>query len=288
MSAGTDDPRGLVGTTWLAECLGDAADDLRVLDATWFLPTVQRDARQEYAAAHIPGAVYFDIDRIADPDSPLPHMLPSAERFAAEVGALGIGDGDQVVVYDNNGFSASARAWWMFRVFGHDRVAVLDGGLGRWRAEGRPVDDQPVTPSPRRFTPRPPRLELVRDLAAMLDNVPSRREQVVDARSRGRFEGTAPEPRPGLRSGRIPGSANLPYNELVAPDGTMLGPERLRERFAAAGVDPGRPVATTCGSGVSACVLGLALHRIGNPNAAVYDGSWTEWGGRADTPVEAG
>jgi thiosulfate/3-mercaptopyruvate sulfurtransferase len=283
---GGDDPRNLVSTDWLAERL--RAGDVRVLDATWLMPALKRDARREHEEAHIPGAAYFDIDRIADPDSPLPHMLPDAERFAAEVGALGVGDGDQVVVYDSNGYAASARAWWMFRAFGHDRVAVLDGGLGKWRAEGRPLESGPVRPSPRRFTARF-RPELVRDLGAVRANLESRREQVLDARARGRFEGTAPEPRPGLRSGHIPGSLNLPYPDLIDPaDGTLLSPDRIRERLAAAGVDPERPAATTCGSGVTAAIVSLALHRVGRADVPVYDGPWTEWGGRPDTPVETG
>ncbi|HET6520751.1 MAG TPA: 3-mercaptopyruvate sulfurtransferase [Geminicoccaceae bacterium] len=282
-----DDPRGLVSTAWLAERLGTGGD-LRVLDATWLMPALGRDARREHVEAHIPGAVYFDIDRIADTGSPLPHMLPSADKFAAEVGALGVGDGEQVVVYDGNNYSASARVWWMFRAFGHDRVAVLDGGLARWRAEGRPVETGLVAPRQRRFVARP-RPDLVRDLPAVRANLDSRREQVIDARARGRFEGTAPEPRPGLRPGHIPGSLNLPYTDLIDPaDGTLLDPDRIRERLAAAGIDPGRPAATTCGSGVTACVVSLALHRIGRDDVPVYDGSWTEWGGRPDTPVETG
>jgi thiosulfate/3-mercaptopyruvate sulfurtransferase len=274
----------LVGTDWLAARLGDA--DLRVVDATWYLPHLGRDARAEYLEAHLPGAVYFDIDAVKDTGNPLPHMLPSAEAFAQAVGALGIGEGDRVVVYGGRGAIASARVWWTFRVFGHDAVAVLDGGLAKWRAEGRLLESGPVTPPARRFTARLGS-GLVRDLGAMRGNLASKAEQVLDARSHGRFVGTEPEPRPGLRSGRIPGSLNLPYDRLFrAEDNTLLPSDELRPMFDKAGVDLERPVTTTCGSGVSAAVLALALHRLGRPDVPVYDGSWTEWGGRADTPVE--
>jgi thiosulfate/3-mercaptopyruvate sulfurtransferase len=276
----------LVSTGWLAEHLGDA--DLRVVDATWYLPHLARDARAEYLAAHIPGAVFFDIDEIKDPQNPLPHMLPAAREFARAVGALGIGDDDHVIVYGGRFGIAAARVWWMFRVFGHDRVAVVDGGLGRWRAEGRPVESGPVSPAPRHFAARL-RPELVRGLAAMRSNLESGQEQMVDARSAGRFAGTEPEFRPGLRGGHIPGSRNLPYDRLFrADDGTLLEPEALRQAFAAAGVDIDKPVVTTCGSGVSAAVLALGLYRLGRRAVAVYDGSWTEWGGRSDTPVTTG
>jgi thiosulfate/3-mercaptopyruvate sulfurtransferase len=273
----------LVDTAWLAAHLG--APDVKVVDATWFLPILKRDAKQEYAAAHIPGAVYFDIDEVADESSPLPHMLPDAVKFSSRARRLGLGDGARIVIYDNNGYSASARAWWMFRLFGHPDVAVLDGGLAKWRAEGRPVTDQPVTPREAHFTARQNNL-LVRDLEQMRANLLSRREQVVDARSRGRFAGTEPEPRQGLRGGHIPASLSLPHLELIGGDGTLLSEDELRRRFAAAGVDLGRPIATTCGSGVTASTLALALYQLGREDVAVYDGSWTEWGGRSDTPVE--
>ena len=255
----------LVSTEWLAAHLGES--DLRVVDATWYLPSLKRDAGAEYLTAHVPGAVYFDIDAIKDTNNPLPHMLPSADGFAAAVGRLGIRDGDRVVVYGQKYLIASARVWWSFRVFGHDRVAVLDGGFPKWTA---------------RFQP-----ELVRDLARMRANVDSRREQVADARSEGRFVGTEPEPRAGLRSGHIPGSVCLPYDRLFRrDDGTLLPPAALRDVFDKAGVDPGRPVVTTCGSGVSAAVLALGLHVQGLTDVPVYDGSWTEWGGSRDTPIE--
>ncbi|HEX5079361.1 MAG TPA: sulfurtransferase, partial [Geminicoccaceae bacterium] len=208
----------LVSTEWLAERLH--APDVKVADATYFLPTMGRDAQAEYRAAHIPGAIFFDIDDIADSDSPLPHMLPDAAKFSSRVRKLGLGDGVRIVLYDNNRFSASARAWWMFRVFGHADVAVLDGGLGKWRAEGRPVDDAVVSPQERHFTARQNHL-LVRDLEQMRANLVSRRELVIDARAAGRFAGTEPEPRPGLRSGHIPGSVCVPYTDLIRPDGTL-------------------------------------------------------------------
>jgi thiosulfate/3-mercaptopyruvate sulfurtransferase len=272
----------LVTSHWLAEHL--QAPDVRVVDATWFLPNVPRDPRVEYAEAHIPGAVYFDIDDIADDSVDLPHMLPSPIKFSARMRRLGIGDGVRVVVYDNNRFIASARVWWMLRVFGHSDVAVLDGGLGKWRAEGHVVDDRKVHPVERHFTASFNHL-LVRELDQVRANLTQRREQVVDARPAARFHGTEPEPRAGLRSGHIPGSCNVPYPDLVAPDGTLRPPRALEQRFAEAGIDLGRAVATTCGSGVSAAVLSLALYTLGVADVPVYDGSWTEWGGRTDTPV---
>lgn len=274
----------LVGTAWLATELG--ASDLRILDGTWHMPQLERDARREFVEAHIPGAAFFDIDRVADTSVPLPHMLPGPDAFAASVGALGIGDGDRVVVYDVRGVISAARVWWTFRAFGHDRVAVLDGGLTKWRAEGRPVESGEPKFTPRRFTARY-RPERVRDLAAMRANLTTRREQVLDARSRGRFMGTEPEPRAGLRGGHMPGSLNLPYDELYQADGTFTPPDVLRGAFIKAGVELGQPVVTSCGSGITACVLALGLSLVGKDDVAVYDGSWTEWGGRQDTPVES-
>jgi thiosulfate/3-mercaptopyruvate sulfurtransferase len=273
----------LVTTEWLAANLGRR--NVRVVDGSWHMPHLKRDARAEFTGAHIPGAVFFDIDAIADSRSSLPHMLARAPEFARSVGALGIGDGDRVIVYDSRGVVSAARVWWTFRAFGHDAVAVLDGGLPRWRAEGRPLESGAPAPRPRRFTARL-RRRLVRDLAAIRSNLTTRRAQVLDARSRGRFDGTEPEPRAGLRPGHIPGSLNLPYEQLYQADGTILGPDALRRQFEAAGLDLGKPVVTSCGSGITASVLALGLYTLGRSDVAVYDGSWTEWGGRSDTPVE--
>lgn len=275
-------PGPLVSTQWLADHLGDAG--LRVVDGTYFLPHLKRDAAAEFRARHIPGAVRFDIDDIKDAGNPLPHMLPDAETFAAKVGALGIASDRAVVAYDGLGLMSAARVWWMFRVFGHDNVAVLDGGLPKWLKDGRPVETGDAAPAPARFAARF-RPELVRDLDAVAADLESRREQVVDARSHGRFAGTEPEIRPGLRGGHMPGAKNLPFTELLGPDATMLPPDRIEAKFRGADIDPARPIVTSCGSGVTACVLALGLHLIGRTNTAVYDGSWTEWGGRSDTAV---
>jgi thiosulfate/3-mercaptopyruvate sulfurtransferase len=273
----------VVTTEWLAQHLREP--DVRVVDGTWHMPQAQRDARAEFHAAHIPGSVFFDIDAIADRTTSLPHMLPSADEFGAAVGALGIGNDHRVVVYDVRGVVSAARVWWTFRAFGHDAVAVLDGGLKKWRAEGRPVESGDAAPSRRPFTARL-RPELVRDVESMRANVAGRIAQVLDARSAGRFAGTEPEPRAGLRGGHIPGSLNLPYETLYRPDGTLKPPDELRGAVTAAGVDLGRPIVTSCGSGVTASVLALALYLIGRRDVAVYDGSWSEWGSRSDTPVE--
>jgi thiosulfate/3-mercaptopyruvate sulfurtransferase len=279
-------PDPLVTTDWLAAHLGEP--DLKVVDATFYLPHLKRDARAEFTQAHIPGAVFFDIDAVADHSNPLPHMLPDAKAFADAVGALGIGAGDRVVAYGGRGLIASARVWWTFRVFGHDRVAVLDGGSAKWKKEGRPVEAGEPFPTPKRFVATY-RGDLVADLDHMRAALERRDRQIVDARSRGRFAATEPEIRPGLRGGHIPGSMSLPYNELFRPDDdVMLPTDEVRSAFARAGLDPARPVVATCGSGVSAAVLALGLYRLGRRDAAVYDGSWTEWGGRTDTPVATG
>ncbi len=275
-------PDPLVSTEWLNDKL--EAPDIRIVDATWFMPAEGRDARADYRAAHIPRAVFFDIDEIADSDSPLPHMLPSPTKFASRVKKLGLGDGLRIIAYDNNNFAASARVWWMFRAMGHEDVAVLDGGFGKWRAEGRPVDDLEPRPSERHFTPRANSF-LLRDLDQMRANLTSRREQVVDTRSAARFSGAVAEPRPGLKAGHIPGASNVPVSDLVAADGTLKDSQALTALFAAAGVDLDRPITTSCGSGVSAAVASLALARLGRSDVALYDGSWTEWGSQPDTPV---
>src|SRR5690606_34919446 len=268
----------LVSTEWLASHL--TAPDLRIVDASWYLPFMQRDGKKEYAERHIPGAVYFDIDDISDTESSLPHMLPSPEKFASRMRRLGIGDGNRVVVYDGSDNHLSApRAWWMFRVFGHNDVAVLNGGLKKWLAEGRPVEDLPPLPRERHFTARRNDV-LVRDVDQIRGNLASQREQVVDARSKGRFEGTEPEPRAGLRGGHIPGSKNVPAGALTDPEtGLFKDAVELKVLFQDAGVNLGRPVITSCGSGVSACPLSLALHLIGPRQVSVYDGSSTEWCG---------
>jgi thiosulfate/3-mercaptopyruvate sulfurtransferase len=275
-------PDVLVSAGWLAAYLGEP--DLRVVDATFYLPHLGRDARAEFEQAHLPGAVFFDIDAIADHTTTLPHMLPAPSAFADAVGALGIGTGDRVVAYGAPGLIASARVWWTFRVFGHDRVAVLDGGSAAWKRDGRPLEAGRPAPAPRRFAATLHK-ELVADLARMRAILERRDAQIIDARSRGRFAATEPEIRPGLRGGHIPGSLSLPYTELFSPDG-MLRPEAdVRGSFQTAGLDLAGPVVATCGSGVSAAVLALAMYRLGRRDAAVYDGSWTEWGGRTDTPV---
>jgi thiosulfate/3-mercaptopyruvate sulfurtransferase len=266
----------LVETDWLASRLG--APDLVVLDASLHLPHTGRKPKAEYLGAHIPGAQFFDIDDISDEKNPLPHMLPSAVKFSSRMKKMGIGDGLRVIVYDSEGLYSAARAWWMFRIMGHNDAAVLNGGLKKWKAEGRPLEDgEPPRRTERHFTPRF-HAELVRDAAEVKALIGDKTTQIVDARAAGRFEGRDPDPRPSLRKGHIPSSRNVPFASLLNPDGTLKPAAELRAIFAKAGVDAGRPVVTTCGSGVTAGVVALALAMLGRPDAAVYDGSWVEWG----------
>jgi thiosulfate/3-mercaptopyruvate sulfurtransferase len=275
----------LVSTEWLAGRL--ETPGLRVIDGSWYLPNSGRDAHSEYLARHIPGAIFFDLDASSDNNNPLPHMLPSEQAFAARMESLGINDRDDLIVYDGSGNNLSAaRVWWMFRVFGHSRVALLDGGLGKWQGEHRPLESGPVILPPGRFRAQLQK-DAVRDLAAMRSNLKSRRELVVDLRPAGRYAGIQPEPRPGIRTGHMPGAKNLPFTELVDSSGTILPIEQLRHRLREHGIELSQPIIATCGSGTSACTLVLALDLLGFPDVAVYDGAWTEWGGRDDTPVES-
>ena len=279
-------PEALVGTEWLAAHLEDP--HIRVVDASFKLPGITPTAREDYDRGHIPGALFFDIDDIAEPGTSLPHMIPSPELFARKMEGLGIGDDDRVIVYDSAGLSSAGRAWWMLRLFGHHNVALLDGGLPKWKAEGRPLEAAVPNPPHRRFSARFD-AALVRDKRGLLDNLATRREQVVDARAAGRFAGIAEETRPGLRRGHIPESRNLPYDRVTDPQtGQLRDADELAGLFRDAGVALDRPIVTSCGSGVTACALAFALHLIGHPGAAVYDGSWSEWGLPGDTPVESG
>ena len=279
------DPRTLVSTEWLANHL--KSPDLRILDASWYLPEAGRDPKAEYEAAHIPGARFFDIDEIADLRSELPHMAPPVEKFMSRMRAMGVGDGHQVVVYDEAGLLSAARVWWLFRLMGHPDVAVLDGGFPKWKAEGRPVEDLPPVIHDRHMTVRR-QAQMIKDVTQVAAAAKLGDHEIVDARSPGRFRGEEPEPREGLRAGHIPGSKNVHYRDLLNEDGTMKPVPELRAIFERAGVDLTRPVITTCGSGVTACILALALERMGHRNHSVYDGSWAEWGMYNDLKVATG
>jgi thiosulfate/3-mercaptopyruvate sulfurtransferase len=274
----------LVSTDWLANNFDNPA--IRIIDSSWYLPAMQRNGAAEYGHSHIPGAVFWDIEAVADKSNPLPHMAPTADEFAAHMERLGIGSDTTVVVYDGMGLFTAARPWWMLRAFGHEAVAVLDGGLPKWMSEGRPVTDKAPTDTTVKFTPapRPEMFRSVGDVMACLDDGSA---QILDARSAGRFAGSEPEPRPECRAGHIPGSKNLPFNHLVDPQTKLFVTAGcLKKRYTNAGIDLDRPVITSCGSGVTACVLALGLALMGKEDVAVYDGSWSEWGTHKDTPVE--
>jgi thiosulfate/3-mercaptopyruvate sulfurtransferase len=274
----------LVTTEWLAGESGKS--DLVIFDATKYLPNEDKDGKAEFLKSHIPGARYFDIDEIADPDTTLPHMVPTPGRFEKLMGAMGVSNASRIVFYDQKGLASAARGWWLMGLFGHDQAAVLDGGLPKWVREARSTQaGASAVPVPATFLAEY-RASRLRGVGDLMRNVASRSELVLDARAAGRFTGATPEPRPGMRSGHIPGSANVPYTDLLLPDGTFRSPTEVKARFAKAGIDSSRPLVTSCGSGVTACILTLGLRLAGLPEGAVYDGSWTEWGGRADTPVE--
>lgn len=278
----TDDPKTLVSTEWLEAHLKDP--DLRILDGSWYLPGAGRDPKAEYEAGHIPGARFFDIDAIADTRSGLPHMAPPSEMFISRMRAMGVGDGHQVVIYDGSGLFSAARVWWTFRLMGKTDVAVLDGGFPKWKAEGRAIEDMPPMVRDRHITVQR-QAHLVKDVTQVAAAAKLGDYAIIDARSPGRFDGVDPEPRPGLRSGHIPNSVNVPFQTLLNADGTMKPAAALKEVFTGAGVDLSKPAITTCGSGVTAAVLSLALERIGKRDHSLYDGSWAEWGMYPDLKV---
>ncbi|WP_150526069.1 3-mercaptopyruvate sulfurtransferase [Roseibium sediminis] len=278
-------PSPIVSTDWLAANL--SAPDLVVVDASWYLPQMGRNADAEYMEGHIPGAIRFDIDDVSDPSSGLPHTLPAPHVFASKMRRLGIGDGQRIVVYDGIGLFSAPRVWWMFRVMGVEDVFILDGGMRKWKAEERPLEDLPVRRPERHFTARLNNLALA-DIDDVMKVVQSGSAQILDARPAGRFTGADPEPRAGMRSGHMPGARNLPFNMLMQEDGTIKPADQIAALMKDAGIDPEQPVITSCGSGVTAAVLTLGLTMIGAKNLRLYDGSWSEWGGRSDTPIDTG
>jgi len=279
-------PEALVSTEWLAAHFADP--DVRILDCTWHHASTNLDGRTQYRGRHLPGSVHFDIDHVADKSSPLPHMLPSAVDFAKKVGLLGVGDGDRIVVYDRlYGGAAAARVWWMFRVFGYDKVAMLDGGYGKWTKEKLPTDMAMVRPEQRSFSPTYSRA-LVRTLSEMRENLVTAAAQVIDARGPAKFDGSQEDVFPFKKLGHIPNATNIPWADLINPDtGAFIAPDALAARFTAAGIDLERPVVATCASGITSCVVALGLYLLGRKTAAVYDGSWAEWGLAEDTPAVA-
>lgn len=280
-----DDPKTLVSTKWLAAHLKDP--DLRILDASWYMPADGRDPRAEYDAAHVPGARFFDIDDISDQRSDLPHMAPPVEKFMSRMRGMGVGDGHQIVVYDGAGLMSAARVWWHFKLMGQPNIAVLDGGFPKWQAEGREIEDMPPIVRDRHMTVRVQN-HLVRDVTQVSAASKLGDHEIIDARAAARFRGEVAEPREGLRSGRIPGSRNVPFVDLLNADKTMKDPDALRTVFTAAGVDLSKPAITTCGSGVTAAIISLAMERVGKSDHSVYDGSWSEWGAFPTLPIETG
>lgn len=280
-----DDPKTLVSTQWLAAHLKDP--DLRVLDASWYLPGSKRDPFAEYQRAHIPGARFFDLDDVSDHRSDLPHMVPPVEKFMSRMRAIGVGDGHQIVVYDGSGLFSAQRVWWLFKLMGQMDIAVLDGGFPKWQAEGHPVEDLPPILRDRHMMVRRQN-QMVKDVTQVSAASKLGESEIVDARSPGRFYGKDPEPRPGLRAGHIPGSKNVFYKDLLKADDTMKSPDEMRQVFLEAGVDLDKPVITSCGSGVTAAILSLGLTRMGKTDHSLYDGSWTEWGMFPTLPIATG
>ena len=280
-----NDPKVLVSTDWLSTRLSDP--EIRILDATWYLPNVDRDAKAEYDQSHIPNARFFDIDEVSDHRSDLPHMVPPVEKFMSKVRKLGVGDGHQIIIYDSHGLFSAARVWWLFKVMGQKNVAVLDGGLPKWLREGRTVDSSPPLIRDRHMFVKY-HDEMVKDVTQVSSASKLGDYEILDARSAGRFRGEEPEPRPGLRAGHIPGSKNIFYGDLLNEDGTLKSQDELVEHFKAKAVNLDKPVITSCGSGVTAAIINLALDRIGKTDHALYDGSWTEWGMYPTVPVETG